>query len=188
MKNLNKVILVICSLFMFSMLVGCAQPGNPERMALSYNEIQSIQAISTTKSKNIPFKNNLAIESVQGGKKTNPLWSSQVDAKSFQIALADSLTKASLYSQDADKARYHLKANLLRLDQPLIGLNFKVTSHINYQLLDTKNNKIVFEKTLITPYEAKFTQALYGVERLKKANEGAIKENIKALMNSLYDI
>lgn len=185
MQYLFRTLLLAASMLMMMGLIGCAQPGNYQRMALSQHEIQTFKEQCP---KNSCLKNNLALETVQGGKKTNPMWTSQVDAKSFQQALTASLTNAALSSKDNDKARYLLTANLLRLEQPIFGFNFTVTSHVNYKLLDTRNNKVLFEKTLVTPYTAKLTETFYGPERLKVANEGAIKENIKALVSSLYEI
>ena len=60
-----------------------------------------------------------------------------------------------------------------------------VSSKVHYTLVDTRDNKTVYEKTIDTPYTAAFTDALMGVTRLRLANEGAIRKNIEALIRDL---
>ena len=60
-----------------------------------------------------------------------------------------------------------------------------VTASINYVLTERASGKTVYTKTITLPYTAKFSDAFAGYERLRLANEGAARENIKQLIDEL---
>lgn len=176
-------LLSLClSIFVLS---GCAKPACHQNMVISNAEMLKFCSDSKKETK---FQNHIAVEMVTGGKETNPLWTSMVNANEFKQALAKSLDNARLYHSDQKTAPYRLEASLNKLDQPLIGLDMTVTCHATYRIFNNKTNKVVYEKTLKTPYTEKFTNAFLGTERLKMANEGAVKANIKGLINDLYNV
>jgi hypothetical protein len=80
-----------------------------------------------------------------------------------------------------------LLADLQRLKQPVFGFNMKVTAVVNYQLRERSSGMPVFQTEVTTPYTAEMSEAFLGVERLKLANEGAIRENIEHLILELVD-
>ena len=45
--------------------------------------------------------------------------------------------------------------------------------------------KTVWAKTITTPYTANFSDSFLAVERLKMANEGAIRANLTQMVNDL---
>jgi hypothetical protein len=173
--NFCKLILVGVS---FAFLFGCATPANHTEMTVKSNEYSA-------KKKNSAFVRNVTLDKVAGGTKTNPLWTSQVDNKGFSNAVTASLSNMEYYNADLEKARYRLTATLEELKQPMIGIDLKVVCTAKYALYDNKLKKTVFEKTLTTPYVASFSSSLYAPTRLKLANEGAVKENIKQLLVEL---
>ena len=61
-----------------------------------------------------------------------------------------------------------------------------VTASVNYIVSERATGKEVFNRTVAVPYTAKFGDALMGVERLKLANEGAIRTNISQLIEELF--
>jgi hypothetical protein len=81
-----------------------------------------------------------------------------------------------------------LTAHLVKLEQPLIGLDMTVTATVTYTLIERSSGKTTWEKTLVTPYTAKFTDAFFAVERLKFANEGAARANIAQLISELSQL
>jgi hypothetical protein len=60
-----------------------------------------------------------------------------------------------------------------------------VTSTVRYSLVDAKSLKEVYGRTTQISFTAKFSDSLLGAERLRIANEGAVKENIKLLLADL---
>jgi len=109
------------------------------------------------------------------------MWTSQVSSRDFQVALEDSILHYGVFSKvvKGGGADYRLDVTLVRLQQPLVGFNMTVTATVDWRLADTKSGRILWEKTIVSPYTAQINAAFLGVERLKLANEGAIRESIK---------
>jgi phage gp29-like protein len=124
-----------------------------------------------------------ATPTVTGGKETNPLWKSNVSNADFAEALKQSLSANTILASDA--ARFKLSASLIELKQPFIGASMTVTSKVKYVLTDATDNSVIWAKEITTPYTAKFSDAFVGYKRLQLANEGAIRENIKQLVDDL---
>lgn len=127
----------------------------------------------------------VAVQSVTGGKDTNPLWTSEVSNENFMEALKQSLSVHTILANG--EARYRLSAELQKLKQPFAGFDLTVTATVLYRLQDAATDELVYETVVETPYKAKMGDALYGAKRLQLANEGAIRENIKALISELID-
>lgn len=159
-------------------LGGCATPARIEQMTVAPQG-----GVITT----VPdvLRENVAVKDVTGGQETNPMWTSQVSSLEFERALEISLRSASLLQPNRQAGRFTLSAYLDRLEQPLLGLDMTVTATVTYTLVERASGKTIWEKTLVTPYTAKFGDALLGVERLKLANEGAIRTNISELIGEL---
>ncbi|MEZ2744126.1 hypothetical protein ACBQ16_02875 [Halopseudomonas bauzanensis] len=157
-------------------LTGCASPA----------QVGNMRATVITDQAQMPsvLRNDVYIDYISGGKGTNPLWTSQVSQGDFRQALEQSLQSAGLLTP-SQNGRYRLNANLDGLRQPLFGASMTVSSKVHYSLVDTRDNRTVYEKTIDTPYTAAFTDALMGVTRLRLANEGAIRKNIEALIRDL---
>jgi hypothetical protein len=158
-------------------LTGCASSAKIEGMTVSDNQLQTLQFDQ-------PLHANLQLNPVNGGEATNPLWTSEIDGPAFQAALQQSLDKAGLLSTSSH-APLALQANLLRVEQPLFGLDFKVTTEVEYTLVEKASGKVLFRETLRTPFTAGVGDAFVAVKRLRLANEGAAKENIAALLKRL---
>jgi hypothetical protein len=120
---------------------------------------------------------------VQGGKKTNPLWASKVSNEEFLAALQQSLKAHTMLATSVGK--YELSAQLVQLKQPIVGFSMTVTARVKYMLKEKASGKILFDREITSPYTAKMGDAFYGPERLRLANEGAIKASITDLIKSL---
>ncbi|TVQ27201.1 MAG: hypothetical protein EA370_18075 [Wenzhouxiangella sp.] len=127
----------------------------------------------------------ITVEQVTGGRDTNPMWTSQVDSTSFRVALERSLDSAGLLASGRLNG-YWLSAELLRLDQPMIGASLTVTASVRYRLVDMDTGARIYERVIERPYTAQFSDAFIGTERLKLANEGAIRVNIELLIDDLF--
>ena len=133
------------------------------------------------------LQDNLQLSEVKGGQATNPMWTSEIGGTEFQAALQQSLGNAGLLSA-GDKAPYSLRANLVRVDQPMFGLDFEVTSEVEYTLVDNATGKELLRETLRTPFTAGVGDAFVAVKRLRLANEGSARENISALLKRLSEL
>jgi len=158
-------------------LSGCATSADPGAMTLA------------TQSMDKPFPQRLqhamCVRKVSGGEDTNPLWVSKVDDKGFSIALTSSLESAGLEAP-APGCAFPVDANLLGLSQPAMGFDMTVTSHVNYKVYDSSGQPVLLA-TIDAPYTANFSDSLIAVDRLKKANEGAIRTSIQKFFEKLRD-
>ena len=169
---------LIAATLLVALLAGCASPARMEQMTAQVPH-------STAASADARLKGSIAVADVTGGKDTNPMWTSQVSSETFRQSLEASLANAGLFSKVLSAGKYALKADLQKLDQPLMGLDMTVTSTVRYSLVEVATKKEVYGKTVTVSSTAKMSDAFVGTERLRLANEGAIRENIKSLMNDL---
>ncbi|MBL8328985.1 MAG: hypothetical protein JNJ71_09055 [Rubrivivax sp.] len=162
-----------------AVLAGCASPARVDQMQVDTSMAQRA-ALSSS-----PFNGNLALKEVTGGRETNPAWVSNVSSSDLEAALEASLKAAGLAAPNRQAGRYVLTADMLKLDQPFAGASMTVTATIVYRVIERSTNKEVFVRTVAVPYTAPFNAAFLGSERLKLANEGAIRESIKQLIDLL---
>jgi hypothetical protein len=158
-------------------LSACATAAKPEAMAITTDVVQ--------KPFPQPFQHAMCVRAVSGGEETNPLWTSKVDNKGFQTALATSLDSAGLSAPES-ACSYPIDVNLLGLSQPALGFDMTVTSHVNYKVYDKAGQPVLLD-TVDAPYTAKFSDAFAGVERLRLANEGSIRVSIQQFFDKLRD-
>ena len=126
--------------------------------------------------------NGTVMVAVSGGKQTNPLWTSQVSNQDFKQALEDSLLRYKSFSRviKADGADYRVEVVLQELKQPLVGFSLTVKSKVHWRLVDAKTSREIWQETIDRDFTAGVGDAFVAVRRLQLANEGAIRENIKA--------
>lgn len=160
-------------------LSGCATPARVDQM-----QVNSTLATRTAAA-NSPLKESIAVKDVTGGKETNPMWISNVSSSDFSRALEASLKDSGLLSNNNQGSKYTLVAHLQKLDQPLFGASMTVTATVQYSLVERQTGKEVFARTVSMPYTAAWNDAFLGAERLKLANEGAIRVNIQQLIDAL---
>ena len=128
------------------------------------------------------LENNIGVFSVDGGEKTNPLWTSEISNEAFKEAVKLSLSNQGLLSENGE---YQLKVKLLQVDQLLFGLDLEVTTNVNYVLTDTKTNKVVLNEVIVAPYTATMGDAFVAIKRLRLANEGSGRSNIEGFLKKL---
>ena len=127
----------------------------------------------------------LKVGEVVGGQFTNEFEGSKIDALNFKLVLTESLKKYNLFLMVNSDADYILNATIVFQGQPLAGLDMTVSLIVKYLLINPKNNEQAWSKEINSIYTTKFFDSLYGPERLTMANEGAIRNNIETLINSL---
>lgn len=158
-------------------LAGCASPARIEQMIVAG---QPSQRIADT-----PLRNNLAVKDVTGGKETNPMWKSNIGSSEFEKALEESLKVVGLLAP-RQSGNYMLTAHLENLEQPILGISMTVTASVRYTVTERATGKDLYSKVITSPYTAAFGDALLGVERLRLANEGSIRENITQIIDDLF--
>lgn len=132
-----------------------------------------------------PLHSVIQVGTVTGGNETNPLWKSNVSNENFRAALEQSL---ALHAMKApDRGRYIVNAELVSLDRPFGGFDLTVTAKVHYTVVATGSQAVKLDTVMETPYTANFSDAFMGVERLRLANEGAMHQNIDAIIKRLID-
>ena len=169
---IRRAALVALSLGLLS-LGACASAARPEAMTVLPSTVAAAKAGD--------FGHEaIRIANVSGGTDTNPLLWSEVASGDFRQALESSL-RATGYLGATASAPLSLTAAMLELKQPMAGLDMSVTSRVRYSVTDA-SGRIVFDDTVAATGTAKMSEAFVGTERLRLANEYAIRENIKAFI------
>jgi len=173
-KYRTTVLMLSCFSFslLFLLLSGCA--------ARYQNMIPNSFEIS----KKYPYKVSV---SVVGGRETHPLWTSQISSSAYTQALELSIEKSGLFESiiKGKGADYLLDITLLKVDQPIVGLDITINIESEWVLINASTHKPVWTNTISTSYTATLGDALVAAERLQKANEGAVRENIKEGLRQL---
>ena len=162
-------------LIVLGLLSACSHGANPSGMI-------AMSAIEPLPSDSI-LRERVAIGSVTGGQATNPLWISEVSNDDFASALRQSLAANALLAVRDETFR--VDAILIGFDRPLAGFDLTVTARIKYRLTRRSNGEVVYDREIRAPFTANFGSAFLANERLKLANEGAVKENIKQFLRDL---
>ena len=173
MKNINLILVLAIAIF----LINCASPAKMQNMLVTRDQFTTVKFDKK-------LKKNINLQEVKGGGKTNPLWTSEIGNKEFKEALIVTLMNAGLYS-DSNNSEYLLSANLLRVKQPFMGANMKVTTEVEYVLTERKSDKEIFKEIILASYTAGVSNSVLGVKRLRLANEGSAQKNIFILMDHL---
>ena len=179
-KRVAGTWLVVLTLaFATTLIQGCATPASSVNMVAKIGDSPAPREAS--------LKDGIIVRNVSGGSDTNPMWMSKVSNDDFKKALEDSLKSAWLHGGGVP-ARYQLDATLLKLDQPMIGLDLTVTCTAQYDLLEAGSGKRVYTRTVTTPFTARVSDAFIAVERLRIANEGAVRENIQQFLREILEL
>lgn len=160
-------------------LGACAQPARVSQM-IHQPDSEQLETVPDT------MQQSVAIAAVNGGEETDPLWMSEVGNAEYRQALQSSLQSYGLFA-DYGGGDYDLTAHLIALDQPLVGFDMTVTSTASYVVVRTSDGIEVFNDTIVTPYTADFSESFMAVERLRMANEGAVRENIRAFITRFVE-
>ncbi|WP_293328449.1 hypothetical protein [Parvibaculum sp.] len=164
------------SILLLTSLAACASGARSGAMTAPVTEATVISDTSS-------LKKAITVGDVTGGSETNPLWTSEVGSPEFKTALEQSLMLDAMYA--AEKPKYRLDAQMLDIDQPIVGLDLTVDSHVRYRLTEIDTNELVYEREISCSYTANFSDAFLGVERLRLANEGTMKKNISLFIEEL---
>lgn len=122
---------------------------------------------------------------VTGGRQTNPLWASQVSNEDFKHAVEDSLLRYRVFSRvQTSGADYRIEVALKELKQPFVGFTFTVSAKVYWRLTNARSGKVVWQQTIDRHFTAGIGD-IHDAQMLELANEGAIRENIKAALQEI---
>lgn len=159
---------VLALLAWTGLLGGCATPAVSEAM------IPETISVEMTH----PYSVNVE---VTGGRATEPTGTPQIANDAFDKAITETLIKAETFAkvQDDKAGNYELSVIIFNVQHPSFGARASVTMETGWTLTNRLTGKIVWQKALRSTYTASSDSDVTFVGRLKKATEGAAKDNIK---------
>ena len=130
------------------------------------------------------YRGAITVASVSIGTDTSTPWTSQIGSAEFQDALVRTLMLANLASPQG--GRFRLDATLLGLSRPFAGFAMTVTASVAYRLTDTATGAVVYQETRTSLGTASLNDAIMNANRLRIADERALRANILKLIEDLY--
>jgi len=167
-------------------LAGCGTPSQPLPMAVAPADALQIRNWVPN-----ALRAQVAVATVRGGEETGRWWGSRVSAVALQQALEESLYAVGMRPMSPEPpARFELQAELLQLDQPLVpALGVTVGTAVRYTLVDKASGKTVYQRRIANTDEAGLGEAVLSPsERLRIANERALRANINLLLRDLVTL
>ena len=133
------------------------------------------------------LKQNVLLDQVQGGESTSKWWGSKVSGLTLEQSLEDSLRSLGMLPMSPQApALYQLRVQLLSVVQPLVAADTTVTVTINYSLVDRASGAVLYQRALRTAHKTDFSDSMVSMpDRMRQANEGAVRENIIAMLRDL---
>jgi hypothetical protein len=127
------------------------------------------------------YRNAIAVRSVSGGQVMNVLTVPGVANEPFKAALESTLAYNGYLAQSGTP-KYYLDAEIQNLDQPFIGLDFDVVADVTYKISGAGTPAAYPIKAKGT---ATFSDSPIAIDRIRIANERAMRENLKQFLEAL---
>lgn len=159
-------------------LAACAGGARPERIAATSTQ---------TFIAGHPLSETMAVDQVQGGSETNPLWMSNISNEEFRAGLEASLRSAGLLADTPSQAEYRVVSNVQALDRPMAGFDMNVTMSVRYTVTPVDGGAPIFDEVVTSTGVGRMNEQFLGVERLRIAIEAAARENITEFIRRLGD-
>jgi hypothetical protein len=167
----TKILITIAALA----LAACAEPARVGDM-ISSNSIP----IASVPEK---LRNNVTVETVAGGKKTNPAMYTEIDNDSFKLALETSLVKSGI-SAGNGVGEYKVNATI-SVPNPKGMYGLISTSTVEYEITGPNLNEKI---SVIAKGEAEYSKAFLAVERWRITHERSVKANIESFISKLIEM
>jgi hypothetical protein len=108
-------------------------------------------------------------------------WAFKVTAAAFTEALTTSLGKSGAFSKvlSTPEGDYLLEVAFVKKSEPAFGFNMTVELVTRWTLTKKSATDPVFRENVASTFTATVGDAFAGVKRVRVANEGAARENIK---------
>ena len=172
MQRVKRLLLILAVLES-----GCAQGPEVPAMVPDINTAPSVSSRKT-----------IAISRALGGKETNFFMTSEIENEGFRKALKIALEESGLFrivfiDLHGD---YVLYPKIVYQDVTP-GLSMRSVFKVDYRIVDGWSEKELWQRRVISTYDAPLAEALYGVSRVRKAHEGSVRENIQSLLMQLRE-
>lgn len=167
-KNVRNNLVMLSLLAAVAVLSGCATPATHEGM------IPTDYDAPTRHSQTVSVK-------VGGGQETSAMGKSQISDEAFANALVESITRSQVFSKviQGKGGDYELNVGIISMEQPTFGMSFTVRMEAGWTLKNAATGAVVWQKAIKSEHTATTGDALVGATRLRLANEGAARNNIK---------
>ena len=155
----NLILIAIISIF----LTGCVS-STPEEMTTEYIEVTN---------------------SIEGTPRVAVVGSNErlITNEAIKLAVEKSISNAGLFTDNERVIRINL--SVLAIENPLFGGSLTSEIRIRWQLYDEAEEVSLFESVVASEYTATIGDAFVGAQRMKMANDGAIRENIKIALEKI---
>ena len=111
----------------------------------------------------------------------------KVNPEKFRGALILALQESVIYTVETsdEDTDYRLDVLMFKTEYPSWGFDMTVQLGIAYSLFDETTGEIVLEEDIYNNYTEGFFSCCIGAVRLRKAEEGAVRENIGLALDKL---
>lgn len=130
----------------------------------------------------VDFRDAMRVERSTQGSAPNALWTPEMDSTGFLTLLERRLGEAGYLAADPSTATYIVTAAVERLDQPLQGMNYDVTSKVRYRV---RRGGDVREFPILATESASLIDHVVATRRLSIASQRSIEANIRAFLTAL---
>ncbi len=181
----------LVALALAAALSGCGTPADPLNITLAPMEALQLRGFMPE-----ALRGQVALAAISGGAETSRYWGSQLSDKALTETLEGALRSVGLLAPLPGAARYQLSATLEALQQPdlkwrpqaLVTEN-RVLATVSYVLKDSASGAVVYQRSVRTQHTAEFLAALLSQpERLKLANEGAMRQSLQLLLRDFTEL
>jgi hypothetical protein len=128
---------------------------------------------------------------VSGGREVNKNWSKKISPKMVSQAICDSMENVFDSVQTSGKSDYQLDVTLLESERHgafWFGIgNETAVAAMNWKLTD-RDGKKLWIKTIESEFSLGMIEEGSSSERKRKANEGAVRENIKQAVQAISQL
>ena len=172
MKSVVGFVRGIAFVALVAVVAGCASGAKP--VAILPTDAPAVAADNK-------YREQAKITQFTGGEETSPLLTSEISSADFKTALETAMSLAKFKNPAGS---FSLQVQLIEIDQPLIGLSMTVGSKVKYTLTDA-SDMVVFSEIFQATHTAQFSESFLAVERLRLANEGSARANIREFLSPL---
>ncbi len=130
------------------------------------------------------YRNAITVGSVTLGRDVGTPWSAAAGPDQVQQALLQTLAGAGLGRPAG--GRFRLDGQLLTLSRPYAGFAMTVTAAIAWRLTDVTSGTMVYDRALQGLGAATLDDAVDNNNRLRIAEQRAVRANLQQLVQELY--
>jgi hypothetical protein len=133
---------------------------------------------------------SLVVGDVQGGWDTDPLGGSKIGGERLRITLLETLRRSNLFSAESldGGCDYKLTATIVAQKQPLLGFTMTVALGVAYMIVEKASEEEVYAGQIESVYTARLRDAISAFGRIRKANEGAVRENVTTFIHEIAQV